>query len=230
MLHKTRGIVLNFIRYGETSVIVRVFTDKFGLQSYLVNGVRSKKSKYKIGLFQPLTLLDMVVYHKQQQGLNRLSELRINYPLQHVPFSMKRSSIALFITEVLMQCLRSEEEEPRLFQFLYESVVFLDTCKEGFENFHLQFLLRLSAYLGFAPGMAEDLYTEVKNGTFDAQMFSNELSALNLLLQSELGATVKISNAARRKLLEILLNFYQMHVPNFKPVKSVDILKQVLEG
>jgi len=80
MLHKTKGIVLNYIKYSDTSIIAKIYTEAFGLQSYIVNSVRSSKAKNKIALFQPLTLLEMVVYHKNHQGLQRISEMRTAEP------------------------------------------------------------------------------------------------------------------------------------------------------
>jgi DNA repair protein RecO (recombination protein O) len=91
MIVKTRGIVFRYTRYGETSIIANVFTEQFGLQSYIVNGVRSKKPKVNIALFQPLTLLDMVVYHKETGGVFRIKEVKCNYPYRIIPSDMRRS-------------------------------------------------------------------------------------------------------------------------------------------
>ena len=105
MLYKTQGIVLNYIKYRETSIIVRIYTESFGLASYIINGVRSKKARHKIAFFQPLTLLDMVVYHKRNAKLNRVSELKCKEPLMDLPTNIKKSSIAIFITEILIKSL-----------------------------------------------------------------------------------------------------------------------------
>ena len=102
MLQKTQGIALSYLRYRETSIIARVYTEEFGLQSYIVNGVRSAKSKNnRIALFQPLTLLEMVVYYKNDRDLHRLSEVKTNHPFQSLPFEVAKSTIALFVTEML---------------------------------------------------------------------------------------------------------------------------------
>ena len=97
MLHKTKGIVLNFVKFKETSVIVKIYTEKFGLQSYIENGVRSSKSKNKIALFQPLTQLELVVYHDPKKEINRISEIRCILPYKSIPFEIKKSRNALRI-------------------------------------------------------------------------------------------------------------------------------------
>ena len=109
MLHKTKGIVLHFIRYSDTSIIAKIYTEAFGLQSYIVNGVRSKSAKNKIALFQPLTLLDLVVYHKENSTLQRISEMRCAEPYQSIPFKVHKSSIALFTAEILQKTLKFPE-------------------------------------------------------------------------------------------------------------------------
>jgi DNA repair protein RecO (recombination protein O) len=106
MLYKTRGIVLSHIKYKETSIIARIFTDAFGSQSYIVNGVRSTNARTKIGLFQPLTLLDLVVYHNSKKEINRISELKPGFTFHSIPFNIKKMAIALFITELLGKTLK----------------------------------------------------------------------------------------------------------------------------
>src|SRR6266581_1556883 len=106
MLHKTRGIVFRFTKYGETSIIVNVFTELFGLQGYIVNGVRSKTNRSTIALYQPLTLLDMVVYHRANANLNRLKEVKCLHPFQSLSMDMKKSAISIFINEVLNKTVK----------------------------------------------------------------------------------------------------------------------------
>jgi DNA repair protein RecO (recombination protein O) len=95
MLHKTKGIVIGFIKYGDTSIIAKVYTELYGMQTYIVNGVRSKSSKNKIALFQPLTILDMVVYHKENRDIHRLSEVKCHVIFHSIPFNQKKISMAI---------------------------------------------------------------------------------------------------------------------------------------
>ena len=162
MLHKTQGIVLGYIKYRETSVIVNVFTEAWGLQGYLVQGVRTKKPRYSIALFQPLTLLDMVVYHKKQGGLQRVAEVKCHRPNSHILGNLKKAAMAVFLAEFLGKVVREEERNEHLFNFLWQSVVKLDEQTVQYDLFHLRFLLQLSHYLGFGIGTAEDVYTQLR--------------------------------------------------------------------
>src|SRR3954469_12504744 len=108
MLHKTRGVVFRFTKYGETSIIVNIFTELFGLQSYIVNGVRSKSAKNKIALFQPLTLLDLVVYHRENANILRIKEVKCLRAYQDLTSDIKKSSIAMFINEILNKAVKDQ--------------------------------------------------------------------------------------------------------------------------
>src|SRR5690606_32821017 len=123
MLHKTRGIVFRFTRYGETSIIVNVFTETFGLQTYIVNGVRSKSSRNKIALYQPLTLLDLVVYHRPQANINRIREIKCLYAYRTLTTDVRKSAIAMFLNEVLNKVVKDESHAREIGNFLIESFI-----------------------------------------------------------------------------------------------------------
>jgi DNA repair protein RecO (recombination protein O) len=231
MLHKSRGIVLNFIRYRETSIVTKIYTEAFGLQSYIVNGVRGggKKSKGKISLFQPLTLLDLVVYYKKAPGLNRISELKCLEPYQTIPYDFKKSGIALFITEVLNKCLKEEEGNEALFEFLYHSLLVFDHLNEGYENFHLQFMIKLSRYLGFEPRSADDVFDQVYEDMGKPQVYEEEEAILSHLIDLPFTQHVKSSNNTRRILLDDLVKFYQLHIEGFRDLKSTTVLRELME-
>ena len=231
MLHKTRGIVLNFIKYRETSIVTRIYTEAFGLQSYIVNSVRGggKKSKGKISLFQPLTQLDMVVYHKKSTGLNRISEMKCPEPYQSIPYDFRKSGIALFLTEVLNKCLKEEEENTELFEFLSSALLIFDNLSEHYQNFHLQFMLKLSRYLGFAPHSAREVLQEIHEYTGRSAFSETEERVLTQLIQFPFAQKVSTSNNTRRLLLDELITFYQIHVEGFKDLKSVSVLRELME-
>ena len=127
MLHTTYGIVLKTIKYAETSVITKVYTEAFGVQSYIVNGVRSTKSKNnKAGLLQPLTLLDMVVYYKEGRDLHRISEMKNAFIFTAIPFEVVKRSIGIFMVEIMSKSIREEESNPDQFEFLWNAVQLLD--------------------------------------------------------------------------------------------------------
>jgi DNA repair protein RecO (recombination protein O) len=225
MLFKTRGIVLSHIRYRETSIIVKIYTEAFGIQSYIVNSVRSKNSKPKIALYQPLTLLDLVVYHKDSVSIHRISEVKTDVPLFSIPFDFRKSCIGIFLTEVLVKTLKEETSNPSLFNFLHQSILTLDNLTKNFESFHLQFLLGLTVYLGFAPEKPGDIFEQVsRNRTIHERIHQ----ILEDLFQSSYTISIPMSVHERRETLDLILKFFQINVENFGELKSVEVLKDLM--
>lgn len=231
MLYKTRGIVLNFVKYRETSIVTRIYTEDFGLQSYIVNSVRgsNRKGRSKISFFQPLTLLDLVVYYKKTAGLTRISDIRCAEPYQTIPYHVTKSSIALFVTEVLNKSLKEEEGNKELFSFIQQSLLVFDNMETGYENFHLQFMLQLSRYLGFIPQSAHDFFTQVYEMVGKPLDMREEEKTLSQLLKNRYTDHTSVSRTMRQQLLHDMIRFYQWHVANFGEVKSLTVLREVLE-
>lgn len=240
MLHKTRGIVLHSIKYSDTSNIVKIYTEAFGLQSYLVRGVRKARSKTKAGQFQHLSLLDLIVYQKEKKEIQNLKEVRSNYLFQSIPFDIVKSSLALFINELLYKSIREEEANPELFEFLYESVKSLDRMENSPVNFHLIFALKLTKYLGFFPHGSFDQerqFFDLHEGVFQSEQPAHAdflrppiSEHFDHFLQSEyeFSDKIRISNAIRQEVLNAILLYYQAHIPGFKAMKSVEVLHTVL--
>ena len=227
MQEKTRGIVINYIRLRETSIVVNIYTEAFGIRAYIENGIRSAKSKNKIALFQPLTLLDLVVFERENKGLKRISEVKCSQPYQSLPYDISKSSISLFLAEVLKKCLKEEEANPPLFNFLMYSFSYLDSPHVEYGNFHLIFLIKLSAYLGFSPETSEQVLLEFQS--LNLRPFSTELiSQFNQLLKLNYEDNFRINRAQRADLLDIILSFYKIHIDGFGDIKSHTVLKEVL--
>src|SRR6478609_1623235 len=157
MLHKTRGIVFRFTKYGDTSIIVTVFTELFGLQTYIVNSVRSKSARGKIALFQPLTLLDLVVYYKENASIKRIKEFKCLHQYQTLSSDIRKSSLAMFINEMLNKAVKDESHAREIFEFLLNALILLDHQETALENFHLIFLIKLSRFLGFGAHQADEI-------------------------------------------------------------------------
>jgi DNA repair protein RecO (recombination protein O) len=221
LLHKTRGIVFRFTKYGETSIIVNVFTELFGLQAYIVNGVRTKSAKSKIALYQPLTLLDMVVYYREHAHINRIKEIKCFHPYQNLYQDVKKSTVAMFINEIMNKTVREESHAQELCDFLVDSLITLDSNSTGIENFHLIFMLKLSRLLGFGAHQVNEV---VGGRPADAE---TEM-IIEHLVRSEYDANLTMTNILRRKALDLLLQFYADHIDNFGEVRSVQVLKDVL--
>jgi DNA repair protein RecO (recombination protein O) len=240
MLHKTRGIVFKTTDYGESSVIVQVFTEKFGLQSYIINGIKKPKAKISRNMLQPLHLLDMVVYHKNSGGIQRIAELKNSPLLQSIPYDVIKSSIAIFLNEVLYKAVRQQSAEEDLFDFIFNAIEWLDNQTESIANFHLLFLVRLTRYLGFYPELqnTSDVdYFDMKDGIFtrykpQGLFYLSPPHTQNFynLLQCNFESLSKLqfSNDERRYLLSKLLEFYALHVEGFGSIRSHEVLEEVL--
>lgn len=239
MIFKTRGIVLHHIKYSETSVIATVFTEEFGRQSFLIKGVRSKKSKIKANILQPLYLLDMEVYFKQNRDLQSVKEIQNAFIFRTIPYDLRKSSLAIFIAEVLYKTIREQEANKDLFVFLFHTIQILDVKDEGVKNFHIYFLIQLTKYLGFFPGnkySEENSYFDLKNGSFvqikpmHPHYVRPELSKLfsQIIPFSDIqNENVTMNYIQRMEILEKIIEYYYLHNDGVSNIKSLSILKEV---
>lgn len=219
--------MLSYIKYRETSIIVKIYTEEFGLQTYIENGVRSSKSKGKIALFQSLTLVDLVVYNKPGLEIQRISEIKCHTPFYSIPTDIKKASIAIFVSEILSLTIKEHAENNALFGFLTDALIYLENHSEQIENFHLHFLMSLSAYLGFGPENVLDLSRQLnENGI----VISKDMEAiLRKIIHGVFGQRLDINKAIRMNILDVLIDFYRLNLDNFSGVKSVTVLKEILE-
>ncbi|MFN3999117.1 DNA repair protein RecO [Algoriphagus sp.] len=229
MIRKTSGLVLSSIRYKDTSIIVKIFTRELGLKSYLINGVRSMGKGSKMALYQPLTLLDLVVYNKENSGLQRISEAKLQRAHQRIPFDFSRTSIALFMTEVINRSIYENYQNESLYDFLSESVVFLDQEETVLAHFPLVFLIEKSKYLGFSPEDAEGFILESDKQPFSHEELPLTLNYLQTLVVEKYQCSGKVSGFLRRKLLDHLLDFYAQQMENPSSFKSLTVIRQVME-
>ena len=235
----TRGIVLHHIKYGDSSIIATIYTEVHGKQSFIINGVHSKKSKMKIGLFQPLSLLDLEVYYKPNRDIHRIKEAKPNLMFSNIPQDMTKSSVGIFIAEILYRTLYEEESNSPLFNFISKTIELLEVESKGIENFHLFFLVKYSRFLGIMPEqkkLKEDIYFDLQEGQFTnitpfhGVFLDKELSKTLHQLQSsnfEDIATIKISHEIRQKLLDKLIEYYYFHLDKMGEIKSHHILREV---
>ena len=228
MIQQTKGIVLSSIKYAESSIICRIYTQSLGLQSYLVNGVRKKNGKNTY--YQPLNILDLEVYHKEKLGLQRIKECKIDYQYQEAPFHIYKSSVLLFLAEVLSKCLKEESANVSLFSFLERSLIHFD--QKDFDNaFHLHFLVSLSDFLGFCP---EENYNnwpffDLIEGCFCATVPNHQNFIQEPLITTFTQLLSRQTIAHNKKdILGILLDYYALHIEGFGKVQSLEVLQTVL--
>jgi DNA repair protein RecO (recombination protein O) len=246
MIEKTKGIVLRTVKYGETSIIVAMFTEVFGLQSYLVNGVRtsSKKGSSKANLFQPASILDMVVYHNELKNLQRLKEFKWAYLYQHIFFNVLKNSVALFMVELLHKCLKQPESNPELFHFTEDAFICLDEADESVVgNFPLYFALHVASFFGLR---IQDNYSEQRSfldldeGVFVSERprhphflegeYSQISSQILKTMQPHELKQLKLNKEKRKILLHAYQSFYALHIQEFNTMKTLPVLQTILLG
>ncbi len=240
MLLKTSGIFLQKINYSETSLIVKIYTREAGLQSYLLKGARGKKSKIKANVLQHLTLLDLEVYHRDSANLQRVKELRIAKPFKTLPYDIRKSTIVLFINELLVKVLREEQASAELFDFIYQSISLLDDKEEKIKSFHLIFMLQLSKYLGFNPQGAfseSRPFFDMMEGVFTpkqpehAYFVEGELARVLSQAKDLSVECFESFNSVlpqQNELLDKLVDYYRLHIPEMGEMKSVAVLRAIL--
>ncbi|MDR0295237.1 MAG: recombination protein O N-terminal domain-containing protein [Prevotellaceae bacterium] len=237
--NKISAVVLHTLKYRDTSVLVDAYTDLFGRQTYLVNGVRSAKNKAGMACFQALSLLDAVAYHRPKNDIQRLKEYYLSIPLQNLAFNVHKNAIAVFMGEVVYKTVREQEPNEQLFRFLRQSVLELENIEEGTANYHLYFLARLAAYLGFASGndyKPEHTYFDISSGEFTIirpkheLFFDAEQTALfGRLLKAEIAdlPNIGLHHSQRSTFVNNILRFYEHHFDALSPICSWTVLGEV---
>lgn len=230
MLKRTKGIVLGSIKFKETSLIVKIFTEEFGTLSFIVNGVRSAKARGKAALYQPLTLLDLVIYFKEGKDLLRISEAKMNVSFSEIPFDPIKRTLGIFLTEFFSKTLKEEQANKALFEFLFNSIELLDHQQRNVQNFHLQLLLKASIYLGYGPQGDLDFISQLIESGVRFNQLENEKNTVERLIKEVYGVEIEISNVDRRELLNQIIQFYAIHLHTDIEIKSLEVLKTVLSA
>lgn len=237
----SRAIVLQNTKYSETSVICKLFTEQLGVMSYMVNGVRTTKGKSKASLLQPLTILEVEATQRDNKNLQRFKEIRRLQTYTSIPFDIRKSSMAQLMLEVLNKTLHPHEANQELFEFVFDSLHFLDETKDLNPDFHLMFLIKLSSYAGFQPHGNYTAITplfDLKEGAFVStalsgigavgnpySKFISDLCSINFTEVQPV-----LSNSAERNtLLSYLILYYKHHIEGFGNLKSPEVLKAVFE-
>ncbi|MCF4100733.1 DNA repair protein RecO [Gillisia sp. M10.2A] len=233
----TNAIVISALKYSEADLIVKCYTQKSGLKTYMLRGIlKSKKGKFKTSLFQPLTQLELVAKHKDKGNLEYLQDAKILTTYKSLHTNVVKSSMVMFLSEMLRNSIQEEEQNEALYYFLQDALNWLDNS-EHIANFHLLFLLKLSRYLGFYPDDSdtEHLYFNLLDGVFqDVKTNDYCIEGDNLVLLKQFLhinfeelKNIKINQSHRTDFLGMLLNYYMVHIENFKKPKSLSVLNEI---
>ncbi len=240
MIDKVRGIVIGSVPYAENAVILRIYTDQYGLLAFMVNGVRSRKGTIKPSQIQLLNLLELDISFQQSKSLQRIKDLKVNPVLNQIHFDIRKGAVAMFIAELVQKCMKAEnQKDEQLFEFLFHIIQFIDIQQQGIANLPVYFLVHFTKYLGFAPAVnysqTNSLFS-LKEGIFvssdlrSSDCLDSELSqVLNSLMQCKLIELpdLQISKSHRHRLLEILIRYYGIHLSQFSEVNAHKILATV---
>lgn len=249
MLVKTEAIVLHSIKYGETRLIVDMFTRKAGRLSFIVSMPKTQKGRMKKQYFQPMTLLEVECDIRQRVQLQKLKDVHLLNAYTSIPFSAEKLAISLFTAEFLYHALRSEQQNEILFTYIADSMQWLDIAPAHYANFHLTFLMRMSRFLGFYPNLeereerreegdkdSESLLFDLREGRFcqEAPMHRDflqpdEARLIHLLMRMDFPTMhlFQLSHQDRGRITDVLLHYYRLHIPQFPELKSLSVLQQL---
>jgi DNA repair protein RecO (recombination protein O) len=247
-LHKTKGIVLRSVKYGETSLIVSIYTEVFGLQSYLINGVRTagRKNSGRSMFFQPAAILDLVVYYNEFKQLNRINEYKWARLNENIFTDVVKNGVALFMVELLSKCLKQPETNSDLYHFVEDAFFHLNYCNDKvLANYPLFFAAHLSSFFGLNPqnknnrilesenllfDMQEGFFTDVlpNHGYYLERKFASVLAQILLVRQPDELEEIQSNAAARYKILEGLETYYMLHIQDFTKMKTLPVLREIL--
>ena len=237
MIIKSKGIVLRSVKYSETSLILDVFTRELGLKTYIISGVRKKSAKVSAGMLQPMNILDLVAYNRETSNMNRIKEVKMSYVFRTLPFDIKKSSVALFVIEIIGKSLKEKEKNIEFFDFIENSLIYLDQTINNISNFHLVFLVKMSNFFGFKP---ENNYSNsniyLREGVFNHNPpyhgdYLRKSSAKNIsrILESDIedSGLLSFNRNQRQDILQNLILFYKIHLIDFGQIKTLEIFKSV---
>ena len=237
---KTPAIVIWTLKYGDSSLIANCYTKKDGLKGYILNGIlKSKKTGIKKALFQPFNLINIISDHKKK-GLNHIKEVELNKPLNSIHSSITKTTIALFLSEILKNVLQEEGgENENLYNFLEIMTIWLDN-NDSNSNFHIKFLIELTRYIGFYPNKSNSNYKyfDMLSGCFtNDNNNSNTLLTGNVLksFKEVLGMNfdqiklLKWNSNVRNSLLNEIIRYYSLHLQGFKTPNSLSVLHEIFK-
>jgi len=235
---KTRGIVLRLIPFNDKNRIAKIYTEHFGLRTFIVSASNSKSSRQKTALLQALQPIWLETSFIETNKLSRLGEINIAGSINHSMQHHTKRSILLFLNEVLYKCLREEQSDEPLFNYIIDRINYLDNTQEKCNNFHLVFLVQMCQHLGFMPVSnysnyhkyfyyREGLFDNFKSDNIMMDEEQSKLFSLLISLSFDNMELLELHTSARNKLLENILFYFSQHLPSFKDIKSLNILAEI---
>ena len=241
MMTNSRAIVLNTLKFGEQQLIVDMLTEELGRVSFICRIPKTQKGKLKKQFFQPLSLLDAVFDYRQNARLQHLRDVRLSQPFTSIPFDAGKLSIALFLAEFLTYATRDEQQNAALFNYVVNSIGWLDGQSTSFANFHLVFMMRLSRFIGFFPNLEdyrEGAVFDMRSGEFadTAPLHRDyieptEAARIGVLMRMnyETMHLFRMTRAERNRCIDVIIQYYRLHVPGFPELNSTSVMREMFE-
>jgi len=241
MTIKTEAIVLHSLRYGEQRLIVDMFTVEGGRLSFMVNIPKGRYGGMGKQLFQPLTILEITAETAAHGQLHKLKTAHVAVPYLSLPFSAVKLSLSLFLSDFLYQALKGEQQNIPLYMYIKDSLMWLDACDKPVANFHLVFMLRLAQFIGFAPntegyavGNVFDLRACSFSSTVPAHpdfIAASEAAVINKVMRMNYATMhlFRFTREERNRLVDMLVRYYCIHLPDFAPLRSLPVLRELFD-
>lgn len=236
---KTPALVLSTVNYGDRQLIVDLLTRPAGRQSFIVRLSQSPHGRVHRRLFQPLTLLDADFTLRPNRTLQRFSEVRMARPWTSLTANPYKMPLVFFVAEFLRHATRDEQDVATLFDYVVDSVEWLDMASEGYANFHLVFMIRLSMFLGFFPNLESyepGACFDLRSGCFSTTVpphpdyiQADEAEAMVGLMRLSF-ATMRLfrmSREQRNRCVDVILDFYRLHIPAFPELKTLGVVREL---
>jgi len=235
----SKAIVLSSIPYSESSIICKLYTEEFGLKSYIVRSAKKKKSPTPTSHFQSLNIIEFEAYNSVKSKLETIKTSSLILENQNLNFSIVKNALTFFVAEIIHLSLKEANPNKELFDYLFNQIHLLKNSKdEDLAEFHLYFMIEFADHLGLAP---MDNYSEYEvffdpiAGKFtnkaDAQNFNKQTSFTlhKFISQKEITNEKICKNKIERNIiLEALIIFYSIHITNHSQIKSHKILTTIL--
>ncbi|MFT6807174.1 MAG: DNA repair protein RecO (recombination protein O) [Saprospiraceae bacterium] len=237
MLKTSEGIIVRTIKYGETSLILDIFSSDQGIRSYIVGGVRTNRGKSKVALVRVLNLVRFVAYDKGNDTLNRIKEIEYNYVYKAIPFDVVKGSLATFLIEICRKAIKASDAYEDIYNYIVKGMIHLDNIDQGLAHFHINFLIGLAEKLGFQLDNNYNLdraYFNLSEGTFIRSITDHRFTLdkdLSLYLHAYLSKNTnpQVPKHARLELLKNLMKYYKYHISDFGELKSLPIILSLYE-
>lgn len=237
MLKTSEGIIVRTLKYGESSMILDIFSSELGLKSYIIGGVRGTRGKSKAAMIRVLNLVNIVAYEKEGDKLNRIKEIEYNYIYKSIPFDVVKGSIATFLIEICRKAIRASDDYEDIYHYIVKGLIHLDNIEAGLAHFHIQFLIGLAQKLGFQLNNNFDQqhpYFDLSEGNFRSDIFDHRYT-LDAEMSEFLFAYIKNGDppegakSTRVALLQHLVTYYKYHISDFGELKSLPIILSLYE-